>query len=316
MNRKKKIEFRYYQMKQGTYVFALQGDGWIREYGKDIDYLHFHNYLEIGHCIHGDGHMIMGEDILEYHGGEFTVIPKNFPHTTNSVPGTKSYWEYLFIDENVFLNKVFLLAGHDKRSEKLIESVNNRIHFFKEEECPELAHYIKNLFELMRKKEALFMEESLGILAAMLVKLARINEKKEDLISLEEEDYRTATASETVTMAMEYISRHFREDLHIEELAKYCHISETHLRRLFSAHIRMGVLEYIHLVRIREACEQLKKTDASVSDIAYKCGFADVSTFNRNFKKITGKNPNTWRKSPENFEHQILKYDVHSEEGW
>lgn len=316
MNKKKKIEFRYYQMKQGTYIFALQGDSWIREYGKDIEYLHFHNYLEVGYCIHGDGHMILGEDAMEYHGGEFTVIPKNYPHTTNSIPGTKSYWEYLFIDESMFLNKMFSGAGYGKRSEKLIECVNNRMHFFKKEECPELAHDILNLFDVMRRKEAFFMEEAVGILTAMLVKVARMNEKKEELMNLEQEDYRMATASETITMAMEYISRCFRENLHIEELAKYCHVSETHLRRLFSAHIKMGILEYINLVRIREACEQLKKTDASVSDIAYKCGFTNVSTFNRNFKKITGKNPNTWRKSPENFERQILKYDVHSERGW
>lgn len=316
MNKKKKIQFRYYQMKPNTYVFALQGEGWIREYGKEIDYLHFHNYLEVGYCIYGDGHMIIGEETLEYHGGEFTVIPKNCPHTTNSIPGTKSYWEYLFIDESVFLNRIFSNIGNGKRSGKLIEGVNSRMHFFRKEEYPQLACCILNLFEVMRKKEPFFMEEAFGILAAMLVKLARINDKREETAGLSEEGYVTAASSETITMAMEYIGRSFRENLPIEELAKYCHVSETHLRRLFSNHMKMGVLEYINLVRIREACEQLKKTDASVADIAYKCGFINVSTFNRNFKKITGKNPNSWRKSPENFERQILKYDVYSEKGW
>lgn len=316
MRKKKEIQFRYYQMDRDACLFALQGEDWVREYGKDIDYLHFHNYLEIGHCIYGEGHMVMGEDILEYQGGEFTVIPKNFPHTTNSIPGSKSQWEYLFIDEDSFLHKVFPLEGKEKRRQKLAESVNSRIHFFREEEYPKLAGYIKALFSVMESKEEFFMEEALGLLRAMLVNLARINEKKEDLPSLGGRDVRMETTPKILTVAIDYIGENFKENLSIEVLAKYCHISQTHLRRLFSSYLRMGVLDYIHLVRIQAACKLLKKTDASIEDIAYKCGYSNVSTFNRNFKKIRGKSPNIWRKNRENFEHQISKYKIHSQRGW
>ena len=34
----------------------------------------------------------------------------------------------------------------------------------------------------------------------------------------------------------------------------------------------MGPLEYINTVRIRTACEHLKKTEEPVADIAHKCG--------------------------------------------
>ena len=78
----------------------------------------------------------------------------------------------------------------------------------------------------------------------------------------------------------------------------------------------IGPLEYINLVRIQNACEMLKKTDEMVSDIAYKCGYSVLSTFNRNFKQIMECSPYEWRKKPENFEQQILKAQVRSEEGW
>ena len=45
------------------------------------------------------------------------------------------------------------------------------------------------------------------------------------------------------------------EPLRIEMLADYCHISETHLRRLFSFYINMGPLEYINLIRIQNFAE-------------------------------------------------------------
>ena len=93
-------------------------------------------------------------------------------------------------------------------------------------------------------------------------------------------------------------------------------MSETHFRRTFSAYMKMSPLEYINLVRIQTACEYLKKTDVPVSDIAYKCGFTTMSTFNRNFKQIMGIAPYEWRKRPENFEQQLLKFQIHSEAGW
>ena len=75
---------------------ALLGEKWIQYYGRDIDYLHFHNYLEIGYCYEGKGTMVFGEEEQRFSGKEFTVIPKNYPHTTNSDLDTVSCWEYLF----------------------------------------------------------------------------------------------------------------------------------------------------------------------------------------------------------------------------
>ena len=40
------MELRYYKMPEGSPILALLGQKWIQNYGNDIDYLHFHNYLE------------------------------------------------------------------------------------------------------------------------------------------------------------------------------------------------------------------------------------------------------------------------------
>ena len=78
----------------------------------------------------------------------------------------------------------------------------------------------------------------------------------------------------------------------------------------------MSPLEYINLVRVQSACNYLKNTDEAMSDIAAKCGFTTPSTFNRNFKQITGISPSEWRKRPENYQQQLLKSWIHSEQGW
>ena len=119
-----------------------------------------------------------------------------------------------------------------------------------------------------------------------------------------------------VSRALDYITLHYMEPLKIEDLAAWSHISETHFRRIFSKYMNMSPLEYINLVRIRAACDYLKTTDDSVAAIAQKCGFSTPSTFNRNFKQVMGATPHEWRKRPQNYEQQLLKFAIHSEEGW
>lgn len=115
---------------------------------------------------------------------------------------------------------------------------------------------------------------------------------------------------------MDYISDHYMEPIRVEQLAKYSHLSETHFRRVFTEYMHMGPLEYINTVRIRTACEHLKKTGEPVADIAHKCGFTTNSTFNRNFKQMMGVTPVEWRKRPENYEQRLLNYEIHTEKGW
>ena len=50
MSRKKKprMEYRYYEAPEKCPVLALLGEKWVQNYGYQIDYLHFHNMMEIG----------------------------------------------------------------------------------------------------------------------------------------------------------------------------------------------------------------------------------------------------------------------------
>ena len=93
MSRKKKprMEYRYYEVPEKCPVLVLQGEKWLQNYGYQIDYLHFHNLMEIGFCYYGEGTIVLEDEELPYHGGMFTVVPKNFPHTTNSIDGSISF---------------------------------------------------------------------------------------------------------------------------------------------------------------------------------------------------------------------------------
>ena len=163
----------------------------------------------------------------------------------------------------------------------------------------------------MRGGEEFYLEEAKGILLALLAEVARLNRS-----SQEENIEEKGKITNMIARSIDYISQCYMEDIRIGDLAKASHISETHFRRVFTSYMHMSPLEYINKVRIQTACEILKKTDEPISDIAYKCGFTTNSTFNRNFRQLMGMSPAEWRKRPENYEQQLLKFDIHSEKGW
>ena len=307
--RKPKMEFRYYQMSAGSPILALLGQKWVQNYGNDVDYLHFHNYLEIGYCYGGNGHMVLGEEEERFYGGIVTVIPPNYPHTTNSDIGTVSKWEYLFIDVEGFMKK---FLDNPVKAEKVIQRIYSRALFFEEKENLSISEKIRKIMDIMRDGEEFFLEEAKGVLAALLVEIARLNRGSgEDKVA---ED--AGKLTNMVTRVLDYVSYHYMEDIKVEDLANICHISETHFRRVFTSYMKMSPLEYINTVRVYTACELLETTDAPVADVAHKCGFTTNSTFNRNFKQLMGVTPLEWRKRPESYEQQLLRFNIHSEKGW
>lgn len=309
--KKQKMEYRYYQMPPGSPILALVGDKWVQNYGNNIkDWLHFHNYMEIGYCYFGEGVVRLGDEDYRFSGKQFTVIPPNFPHTTNSDPGNLSRWEYLFVDVGEILKSC--LSDNAIRRKRIKERLYDSAVFFEESAQPKAAAKILEMLDIMRKADEFYIEEAKGIMMSFLAEMARISRHDEE----DRDNMESGRITHIVSRAMDYISEHYMEDVRVDDIAEYCHVSETHFRRVFSDYMNMGPLEYINTVRIRTACEHLKKTDDSVADIAGKCGFTTNSTFNRNFKSIMGVTPVEWRKRPENYEQTVLKSEIHTEKGW
>lgn len=306
--KKPKMEYRYYEMPTDSPVLALLGEKWTQNYGRNIDYLHFHNHLEIGFCYSGKGILTLEDEDRIFTGGMFSVIPKNFPHTTNSDGETLSSWEYLFIDADTFLAEFY----HDNpiMADRMIRRVNRKVHFCKVTEMPEMVELIRQIMEIMRNRRELYLEEAKGIVLALLVEIARWNKVEG------EAEGKPVGNSSLISPALDYISEFPDRQIRIEELAQMCHISETHFRRSFSECMNMTPVEYINWVRIKTACDELKKTNDSIGDIAVRTGFTTLSTFNRNFQKVMGVSPHEWRKNPEHYERKLLNYDIKTQEGW
>jgi len=85
--------------------------------------------------------------------------------------------------------------------------------------------------------------------------------------------------------------------LNLKEVSQMLDVHPSYLSREFSRYFDdLSFGDYIRKLRIEKAIELMNDPKHSLSEIAYLAGFSDQSHFNRIFKKITGKNPSSYRK--------------------
>lgn len=302
--KKKKLEFRFYEIPEKEQVLALLGESWIRGYG--LDYLHFHNYMEVGVCHYGVGEVVIEDKHYPYRDTPVTIIPPNIPHDARTVDDN-AYWEWLYIDVENVLQEMYpndeILAGKIKR-----EVYRNAI-FCEQKECPMLMNILNAIMQEAREKKYMYRESINGFLQAFIVELLRTNKYKASLKKIEQNTLLIASA-------IDYAEKHYMEEIRMAEMADACNISESYFRKLFLEYMGMSPLDYLNLIRIRKASELIVRTNRSIESISNEVGYKTMSTFIRNFRKFLGKTPYQWKKSAENHEGKLLNYKVSAQKGW
>ena len=93
----------------------------------------------------------------------------------------------------------------------------------------------------------------------------------------------------------EYIEAHLEDHISLEELADIAGLSTSHFGRAFKQSEGVSPHKYLLQCRVRHALGFLAETELPLSEIAIASGFADQSHFCRQFNKLVGMTPSTYR---------------------
>ncbi|QNK57040.1 response regulator [Paenibacillus sp. PAMC21692] len=103
--------------------------------------------------------------------------------------------------------------------------------------------------------------------------------------------------SKEISKAVQYIKQNYDRNISLQQVADHVNLSFGYLSNLFKKELRITFVEYLNCYRIERAKELLIKTNLKSYDIAVKVGFSPEYTyFSKVFKKMTGMNPNDFRK--------------------
>ena len=105
-----------------------------------------------------------------------------------------------------------------------------------------------------------------------------------------------------ISRLLGYLEQHYAKPLSVEDLSKIARMSPSGLFRLFRHHVGRSPVDYLIRLRIGRAAEMLRRETARISEVSEAAGFADSNYFSRQFHRVMGMSPRTYR-------HRLLEHE-------
>ena len=98
-----------------------------------------------------------------------------------------------------------------------------------------------------------------------------------------------------IEQSKQFITRNFDKKVTLEDVAGQVCLSPKYFSRIFKEIAGQGFNEYRLSVKITQACELLKNSDYTVTEISDRLGYQNLESFIRMFEKIMSASPMQYR---------------------
>ena len=95
---------------------------------------------------------------------------------------------------------------------------------------------------------------------------------------------------------MEFTFAHYDRKLSVSRVAEIASMTPNAFCRYFEQRTNKTYINFVLEIRIGQACRLLKqRKDLQISEIAFQCGFNNLTNFNRKFKQLKKLTPSEFR---------------------
>lgn len=284
---------------------------YIRSYYHDSKrafpiYMHRHNFYEINIIYKGFGYHYIKDQCYEAKEGCVFIIPPDIIH------GYYTEKEDEFVIFHILIHPLFM-----ERYKKELNSMRGFSILFEIE--PKLREKNKNEFFLtlseaqMKDLQPLFDKlvgiddpfyhfsetekiDRIGALLSTISHLTNYLVTKNQMI-MENAKKANVIDSTFIIKTMDYLNSNYAEKITIDKLADMANMSRASYIRHFEALNGKTLNQYLTKIRIKAACNLLKSTNLSITEISLQCGFFDSSHFSKIFKKMKNVSPLQYREN-------------------
>ncbi|HSQ45198.1 MAG TPA: AraC family transcriptional regulator [Ginsengibacter sp.] len=258
---------------------------------KEFDFpLHFHDEFELNFIQNAAGaKRIVGDHVEEIGNTELVLVGPNLQHgwfthkakdkiiNEITIQFHRDLFDEKFLHRNQ-LSFIRMLLQRSSRgvlfSEATAESIVPRLIQLQQK------HGFDSVLELMSILHDLSTSRNLRTLSDMT-------------FNIETPSYN----SRRIEKIMTYLNNNFSENITLGDAAKIAGMAEVSLSRFFKLRTGKTFIDTLNEVRLGHATRMLIDTTNSINEIAYKCGFNNMSNFNRIFKKKKISTPKEYRQN-------------------
>ena len=251
--------------------------------------MHWHSEFELNYIVQGTGTFSCGSELFTASKGDLLFLPPNMLHSAYPHPDS------VLIYHALVFNPVILGVNiHDRCTMEYIRPLMNGTH----RAAPHISPNVRNYPRLESCAKQIFScaTQTLPcrelLLKSELLRFFWLLETDGEILRQKEDE---SYYGENIRPALEYMMNHFQKNISIAQLAGLSHLSQSYFMSCFKKAVGISSIEYLSQLRINAACNALFSTDQKISEIAFACGYENLSNFNRQFKKNTGFSPSEYR---------------------
>ena len=240
---------------------------------------HFHTNLEIMRILKGKSAVQLNDRKYDATAGDVFFINSQVVHS--AMPDESVYECIVFDPSFLSINSEF---------EEFINRILNHDMFIKEfSRDSEINKITALLFESLKNPKNKFAV--MGNLYSLFGEF--INKKYfDERLHIENDNAKNLYKLKKV---LNFMRASYSKHITLDDMAKTAGVSPKYFCSFFKNMTSKKPMEYLNSYRVEKASSMLLTSDHSITDIAYSCGFNDLSYFIKVFKDFKGISPKQFR---------------------
>lgn len=275
------------QKEHGSSVFPIE------LYYMDINHpryemvCHWHMEDELLRVLRGNLNITLNERKYCAKKGDLIFISAGILHS--AIPdGTDCIYECLVFDMHYISAQVDICHNY-------IKNITNCSILIKEYFNADKSEFYKivwELFDTMNNSSFGYQLKVKGLLYQMLASIFKDGLYQNREIQNIQTEKRILKLKDVLAM----IEKSYDSVIMLETMSSIAKMSPKYFCNFFKEMTNKTPMEYLINYRIEQACVQLENSELTVTEIAYNCGFNDLSHFIKTFKKLKKITPKKFRK--------------------
>ena len=252
--------------------------------------LHYHDEYELNLILNAKGaRRIVGDHVAPIDDVELVLVGSNLYHgwfddacrSMEITEVTIQFHRNLFSDDFLRKNQLnFIRTMFDKAQQGILFSRDTVLS-------------LKDRLIGLKAKTGF---DSVLELMAILHQLSQA-EGTQVLSSVGFDDHRAGSNRRRIRKVFEYLNEHYSEPITLAAMAAHANMHEASFSRFVKKSTWKTFIDSLNEIRLGHATRLLVDTNQTIAEIAYGCGFNNISNFNRIFKRKKNCTPREFREN-------------------
>ena len=252
---------------------------------------HFHPEYQLTLVLKSRGYRVVGDNLTPLTAGDLVLVGSNLPHVwhQDDSGGRDRYAVHAIVIRFLggFLGDDFLQRPELEPVRLLLKRASRGLQITG-----------RTRDAVARRIESLAATKGLGRVIELLTILDELARSREmqPLSSARFVPELKGSDQGRMEKVFRYIHANIADRIDRDEAASRASLSPGAFSRFFKTRTGKTLPQYVNELRIGRACSMLAEADVKITDLALDCGFGNLANFNRQFQRVAGMTPKSYRR--------------------